>query len=51
MREIKPLTKEFLLNRGKCCGSGCLNCPYYPKHTKNNTNIKEEYVKIQRKIK
>jgi len=22
------LTREYLLNRGKCCGSGCRNCPY-----------------------
>jgi len=24
----KPLTREFLLNRGFCCDSGCKNCPY-----------------------
>lgn len=23
-----PLTREFLLSRGRCCHSGCLNCPY-----------------------
>ena len=22
------LTAEYLLNRGYCCGNGCLNCPY-----------------------
>jgi len=22
------LTREFLLNRGYCCGNGCRNCPY-----------------------
>jgi len=32
----KPLSKEYLLNRGICCGSGCKNCPYYPKHIKGN---------------
>ncbi|MDI9358785.1 MAG: DUF5522 domain-containing protein [Phycisphaerales bacterium] len=21
-------TKEFLLERGYCCGNGCKNCPY-----------------------
>lgn len=21
-------TKEYLLKRGYCCGSGCTNCPY-----------------------
>lgn len=25
---IKPLSREFLLNRGRCCKSGCTNCPY-----------------------
>ena len=24
----EPLTREFLLNRGFCCGNGCKNCPY-----------------------
>jgi len=23
-----PLSREFLLNRGYCCNSGCSNCPY-----------------------
>jgi len=27
----KPLSKEFLLSRGECCGSGCSKCPYFPK--------------------
>lgn len=23
-----PLSREFLLSRGKCCSNGCTNCPY-----------------------
>jgi len=23
-----PLSREFLLERGHCCNSGCTNCPY-----------------------
>ena len=23
-----PLSREVLLSRGKCCNSGCTNCPY-----------------------
>jgi hypothetical protein len=23
-----PLSREVLLLRGRCCGNGCLNCPY-----------------------
>ena len=34
------LSKEFLKNRGYCCGHGCLMCPYEPKHTKDNTILK-----------
>ncbi|MCP4943652.1 MAG: hypothetical protein GY924_16975 [Planctomycetaceae bacterium] len=25
---MTPLTREYLLSRGKCCGHGCLHCPY-----------------------
>ena len=31
------LSKEFLTERGYCCGHGCLMCPYIPKHIKDNT--------------
>lgn len=24
----KPLSREFLLSRGSCCGLGCTNCPF-----------------------
>ena len=26
--EDGALTREFLLQRGYCCGQGCRNCPY-----------------------
>lgn len=26
------LTAQFLLARGHCCGNGCRNCPYIPRH-------------------
>lgn len=26
--ELKPLSREFLLSRGRCCNNGCKNCPY-----------------------
>jgi hypothetical protein len=37
----KPLTKEFLINRGFCCGNKCQNCPYVPKYIKGTTKIEE----------
>ena len=33
------LSQEFLIQRGYCCGHGCLMCPYEPKHTKGNTKL------------
>lgn len=37
---MKPLSRKVLLSVGKCCGNGCKNCPYHPKHTKGSTTIK-----------
>lgn len=25
---MPPLTREFLLSRGKCCNKACVNCPW-----------------------
>jgi len=30
--ENGALTAAFLLARGYCCGNGCRNCPYEPRH-------------------
>lgn len=37
-------TSEYLKRRGYCCGNGCKNCPYIPKHLKDNKNTDEEKV-------
>lgn len=26
--DFKPLSRQFLLERGYCCNNGCVNCPY-----------------------
>ncbi len=39
-RGFRIMTKEYLTKRGYCCGSGCKNCPYFPKHIKGNTTLK-----------
>ena len=41
------LSKEFLTERGYCCGNGCFMCPYSPRHIENNTKLmsKEEWKK------
>ena len=36
----RVMTEHFLKNRGYCCGNGCKNCPYFPKATRGNTNLK-----------
>ena len=33
------LSRDFLIERGRCCGHGCLMCPYVPKHQKDNNEI------------
>ena len=38
------LSKEFLLERGYCCGHGCLMCPYEPKHKKGNKNTMKQVI-------
>ncbi len=38
----KPLTKEFLVSKGECCGKKCVNCPYTPKYTKGSTQIEQK---------
>jgi len=35
------MTEEYHKKRGKCCGSGCLHCCYWPPFEKGNTNLKE----------
>ena len=35
----KVFTREYHLRRGQCCGSGCLWCPYEPKHQRGITNV------------
>jgi len=40
----KPLTKKYLIKRGVCCGSGCQNCPYLPRHVKGSTEV--EVIKL-----
>jgi hypothetical protein len=34
-------TALFLIQQGKCCGNGCKNCPYDPKHKKGNVDLKK----------
>jgi len=38
----KPIPREQLIKIGTCCGNGCLNCPYEPKHTKGSKKISKE---------
>ena len=32
-------SREYHLRRSFCCGSGCVNCPYEPKHQRGNKNV------------
>jgi hypothetical protein len=35
------MNESYHIKRGKCCGSGCLHCPYEPRHERGSTNLKE----------
>ena len=36
------LSKVFLIKQGKCCGNGCLMCPYDNKHSGASSTIRSE---------
>lgn len=36
------LSKVFLIKQGKCCGNGCLMCPYVDKHSGKGTEIRKD---------
>ena len=40
------LSRLFLLKNKKCCGEGCLMCPYEPKHFQNSVIIRKEVIKV-----
>ncbi len=40
------LSREFLVQRGYCCGHGCLMCPYIPKHIKGNNIMNKDEILI-----
>tara|TARA_B000000557_G_C20809633_1_gene459392 strand:+ start:254 stop:454 length:201 start_codon:yes stop_codon:yes gene_type:complete len=33
------LSTSFLLKKGKCCGHGCLKCPYIPRHSGKTNRV------------
>ena len=37
------MTDSYHRRRGPCCGNGCRNCPYMPKHERGNTTLKDIY--------
>ena len=43
------MTEEYHLNRGYCCGSGCLRCPYEPRHQRGNQQVNENFLKKDEK--
>jgi len=41
----KPLSREFLLNRGFCCNNGCKNCPY-----KNKSKMQNQFFYTRKEL-
>jgi hypothetical protein len=40
------LSRLLLLKNNKCCGEGCLMCPYEPKHMVNSKLIRKDVLDI-----
>ena len=40
------LSRLILLKNKRCCGEGCLMCPYEPKHFKDSVIIRQEVIDI-----
>ena len=43
-------TALFHIQRGHCCGNGCLHCPFEPHHKKGTTDIQQKYLLTQKDI-
>ena len=41
------MTEEYHKRRGRCCGNGCLHCPYEPRHERGNTDLQEKSLRNQ----
>ena len=39
------LSALFLIKQGKCCGNGCLMCPYTKKHSGKSDVIRDDVLK------
>jgi hypothetical protein len=35
----EPLSKDYLIKRGKCCALGCSNCPFTKPRIKGNKKL------------
>ena len=40
------LSRLTLSKNKKCCGRGCLMCPYKPKHFKDSNIIRQEVITL-----
>ena len=40
---FKPIPAEELKKNKACCGNGCKNCPYAPKHIRGSTVVKKSF--------
>ena len=38
------LSKVFLIAQGKCCGKGCVMCPYTDKHRGTSIKVRKEVI-------
>ena len=36
------LSRVLLIKQGKCCGNGCLMCPYEEKHSRGSQKVRKK---------
>ena len=44
------MTAEELKQRGYCCGMGCKECPYVPRHRYGNTILSKEHMNFEKLV-
>ena len=43
------LSSQFLINQKKCCGNGCMMCPYEPQHNLGNQQLQKRWNESKKK--
>ena len=42
----RVFTERHNLDKGRCCGSTCRHCPYWPKYQRGNSRVRDGILKM-----